>query len=110
MRFLVAYDICHPKRLRKVARCLERHGLRTQKSVFLADITEHELHSLFQELQTLIRDPDVVQAWHLAPDQPDHGIVCSSSAPMRAACLIADDARPLRVESRTVRTKRPFTF
>ena len=37
MSFLVAYDIADPKRLRRVARLLERYALRCQKSVFLFD-------------------------------------------------------------------------
>lgn len=102
MRFLVAYDVCDPKRLRRVARCLERHGLRVQKSVFLADVSESELRRIFQELTQWIRDPDAVQAWRLAPDQPDHGVVCSSSAPIRAACLVSDDLGVHRVSPRSV--------
>jgi len=34
IRYLVSYDICHPKRLRRVARALEGFGVRLQYSVF----------------------------------------------------------------------------
>jgi CRISPR-associated protein Cas2 len=33
-RYIVAYDISHPRRLRKVARTLEGYGTRLQLSVF----------------------------------------------------------------------------
>ena len=33
-RYLVSYDICHPKRLRRVAKAMEGFGLRLQYSVF----------------------------------------------------------------------------
>lgn len=42
-RFLVAYDIASPRRLRRVARCLERQAIRTQKSVFLFQGTAAQL-------------------------------------------------------------------
>ena len=35
MNFLIAYDICHPRRLRRIARRMERVAIRLQKSVFL---------------------------------------------------------------------------
>jgi len=34
LRYLVCYDIAHPKRLRRVARTLESFGTRLQYSVF----------------------------------------------------------------------------
>ena len=33
-RYLVSYDICHPKRLRRVAKAMEGFGVRLQYSVF----------------------------------------------------------------------------
>lgn len=33
-RYLVSYDICHPRRLRRVAKVLEGFGVRLQFSVF----------------------------------------------------------------------------
>ena len=36
MRFIIAYDIAHPRRLRRVARVMEKHAIRCQKSVFIA--------------------------------------------------------------------------
>jgi len=34
IRYLVSYDIANPKRLRRVAKCLESYGTRLQFSVF----------------------------------------------------------------------------
>jgi len=49
MRFLIAYDIGDPKRLRRIARLMERHAVRVQKSVFLFDGEEAALISLLDE-------------------------------------------------------------
>jgi CRISPR-associated endonuclease Cas2 len=35
MKFVVAYDICEPRRLRRVAKRLEQSAVRVQKSVFV---------------------------------------------------------------------------
>ncbi|MEZ6141686.1 MAG: CRISPR-associated endonuclease Cas2 [Zavarzinella sp.] len=35
MKYIIAYDIADPKRLRKIARLMEKWAIRTQKSVFL---------------------------------------------------------------------------
>ena len=43
LRYLVSYDICDPKRLRKVARSLEGFGVRLQYSVFECPLDEMRL-------------------------------------------------------------------
>jgi CRISPR-associated endonuclease Cas2 len=70
MRFVIAYDICDPKRLRRVARRLERSALRTQKSVFVFHGDEAAVAALLDEVAGLM-DPrqDVLQAWKLAGDE-----------------------------------------
>lgn len=45
-RYLVAYDIRDPKRLRSVAKVLEAYGSRMQYSVFVCDLTIGELCDL----------------------------------------------------------------
>jgi CRISPR-associated protein Cas2 len=52
--YLVAYDICHPKRLRKVARACEDFGLRRQYSVFLCRLTATDLVRLKSRLYDII--------------------------------------------------------
>jgi CRISPR-associated protein Cas2 len=42
-RFLIAYDICEPKRLRQVCRTMEEYGERLQYSVFVCDLSRSEL-------------------------------------------------------------------
>ncbi len=42
-RFLVAYDIADPKRLRRVIKVMKSYGTRLQYSVFLCDLSGVEL-------------------------------------------------------------------
>lgn len=42
-RYLIAYDIADPKRLRKVIKVMESYGQRLQYSVFLCDLSGVEL-------------------------------------------------------------------
>ena len=50
--WLVAYDICDPKRLRRVATILEGFGTRVQYSVFECHLTESER----MRLRSLLKD------------------------------------------------------
>jgi len=52
--YLVAYDICDPKRLRKVAHTCEDFGFRRQYSVFLCRLTAHDLVRLKSKLYDII--------------------------------------------------------
>jgi CRISPR-associated protein Cas2 len=52
--FLVAYDICDPKRLRKVAHTCEDFGFRRQYSVFLCRLSAHDLVRLKNKLYDII--------------------------------------------------------
>lgn len=45
-RYLIAYDISDPKRLRRVCSLMEDHGERLQYSVFLCDLSVAELAEL----------------------------------------------------------------
>ena len=59
--YLVTYDICDPKRLRKVARACEDYGGRRQFSVFLCRLTATNLVRLKSRLYDLIKlDEDQV--------------------------------------------------
>lgn len=42
-RYLVAYDICEPKRLRKICKTMEGYGERLQYSVFVCDLNGMEV-------------------------------------------------------------------
>jgi CRISPR-associated protein Cas2 len=52
--YLVAYDICHPKRLRKVAQVCEDFGFRRQYSVFLCRLAAVDLVRLKSRLYDII--------------------------------------------------------
>ncbi len=52
--YLVAYDICDPKRLRKVAQTCEDFGFRRQYSVFLCRLSAHDLVRLKSRLYDII--------------------------------------------------------
>jgi CRISPR-associated protein Cas2 len=52
--YLVAYDICDAKRLRKVAHTCEDFGFRRQYSVFLCRLTAVELVRLKSRLYDII--------------------------------------------------------
>lgn len=68
--FIVAYDIADPRRLRRVARIMERHALRTQRSVFLFQGTEQELERLLNRTsRVMCLREDLVQAWQLRGDE-----------------------------------------
>jgi CRISPR-associated protein Cas2 len=49
-RYLVAYDIRHPRRLRRVHRLATDYGEALQYSVFVCDLTTVELIALRQKL------------------------------------------------------------
>ena len=44
--YIVTYDVCDPKRLRKVFRLLKGYGEHLQLSVFRCDLDERTLHEL----------------------------------------------------------------
>ncbi len=87
--YLIAYDIADPRRLQRVARYFEKHAQRTQKSVFLANVTETELETVLEEAaQLMCLSVDVVQAWRVAPDQPCDGISRGAVMPLRPDCVV----------------------
>lgn len=62
-RFLIAYDISEPRRLRRVIKVMERFGDRLQYSVFLCDLSGVELprwHTAMLEVVKLTEDSVVV--------------------------------------------------
>jgi CRISPR-associated protein Cas2 len=76
IRYLVSYDICDPKRLRKVARALEGFGVRLQYSVFECPLDDIRLAKLKAELQSLLHnDEDQVLFVSLGPSAKDATLV-----------------------------------
>jgi CRISPR-associated protein Cas2 len=75
-RYLVSYDVCNPKRLRKVARALEGFGVRLQYSVFECPLDGIRLAKLKMELQDLLNhDEDQVLFVSLGPSANDAALV-----------------------------------
>lgn len=66
MLHLVAYDVRHPRRLRRVARVCEDYGIRVEYSVFECDLAEPGFRSLWRDLAREI-DPgeDTILAYRI---------------------------------------------
>ena len=60
-RYLVAYDIADPKRLRRICTIMESYGQRLQYSVFICDLSVGEVSGLEREVLEVMRlDEDSV--------------------------------------------------
>lgn len=67
--YLISYDICDPKRLRRVARIMEGYGYRVQFSVFQCPLDDLRLEQLKAEVGPAINsDEDQVLIVCLGPD------------------------------------------
>lgn len=65
--WLIGYDIASPRRLRRVARLLEKHAYRLQYSLFVGCWTPSQFDMLWAGLETLIHPRrDDVRAWPVA--------------------------------------------
>lgn len=74
-RYLVSYDICHPKRLRRVAKAMESYGTRIQFSVFECALDEMRLNRLKAALQPLMNhEEDQVLFVSLGPEDSRHSL------------------------------------
>jgi CRISPR-associated protein Cas2 len=106
--FVIAYDVCHPRRLRRVARLLERRGVRCQYSVFLFRGTAAQLTALLDELAGLIRPTeDVVQAWPVPPGVCPEEYARGAVRPVRPAVVILAGGHPLFVSPPDPRPDSP---
>ena len=67
-RYLIAYDISEPRRLRRVIKVMEAYGERLQYSVFLCDLSGRELVAWQHDITKVIaRDEDSVIRIDLGP-------------------------------------------
>lgn len=72
IRYLVSYDITHPKRLRRVARICESYGTRLQYSVFECVLDGLRLERLKADIWEVIQhDADQVLFVSLGPAAGD---------------------------------------
>lgn len=54
-RYLIAYDISDPKRLRRVIKVMEAYGQRLQYSVFLCDLSGVELMDWQSDILAVVK-------------------------------------------------------
>lgn len=88
MQFIVAYDICHPRRLKQVAKRLEQSAVRVQKSVFLYEGSRTGLDAVCGDLVTLIDiHEDRVQAWGVHESHPTSVLDGATGHPSHALCV-----------------------
>lgn len=99
MLFLIAYDIADPKRLREVARCLEQHAERVQKSVFLFEGEPAQLRGIQRDLLKLI-DPheDRVQSWPIHTSRHLHRWDAGCAMPGQAQFVVISPRQMLIFE------------
>ena len=62
-RFLIAYDITDPKRLRRVLKVMKSYGTRLQYSVFLCDLSGVELTRWQTEMLLWVRLTEDSVVW-----------------------------------------------
>jgi len=58
MKYLICYDICNHRRLARVAKVLERYGIRVQYSFFNVDTNDEMLDTLLKSLLNLIDEKE----------------------------------------------------
>ena len=61
--WILAYDISNNTRRRRIARLLEGHAQRIQRSVFSTVSTQHQAVELLTKAQALLRHDDKLVAW-----------------------------------------------
>jgi len=69
-KYLVCYDICDPKRLRRVHRVIRDWGVPIQFSIFELELRPEQLQSLMNELNAMINlEEDKIMFYRLSPEQ-----------------------------------------
>lgn len=92
--YVVAYDVCHPKRLRKVFKTMKGYGDHIQLSVFRCELTHRALVELRARLGTIIKhDEDQVLFVDVGPEEGRGNTSISSlgrayEAPERCAIVV----------------------
>ncbi|BCJ50440.1 hypothetical protein Asp14428_19150 [Actinoplanes sp. NBRC 14428] len=54
-RYLIAYDICEPQRLRQICKVMKSYGERLQYSLFICDLSRSELVHARAETEALMK-------------------------------------------------------
>ncbi len=85
--WIVGYDIASPKRLRRVAKLLEKSALRIQFSLFVGCWSEAEFDRVWSNLARLINPRcDDVRAWPV----PEGAVVVSIGAVLPEGLVFGD--------------------
>ena len=109
MLWIVAYDICCPRRLQRVARVLEKKATRCQKSVFVFKGSRAELDQLLDQAAAEMKpSEDKLQAWQLAETESPDGKERGAPVPVHPACIITAGTRIVAVKN-TSRRQRDGT-
>ena len=58
MLHLIAYDIGHPRRLRRVAKICADYGVRMEKSVFECDLTDEQMAQFWNRLCRVVDEDE----------------------------------------------------
>jgi len=85
MFYVICYDITNDRRRTKIAKVLEGHGLRVQKSVFECVLNEKEYKSLQEKLAKLLHNKEDTMRFYPLPEgarakvltlgiQPDYSV------------------------------------
>ena len=88
---LIAYDIRHPRRLARVAKCISSYAWRLQKSIFEAHVTADTMAQLEKRLNAIIRDDDSILILPIcARDRKKRKIygLAGERNPMEDSCMI----------------------
>jgi CRISPR-associated endonuclease Cas2 len=78
--WLICYDISLPRRRRRVAACLEAHGTRLQRSIFVVEATTAQAKALLRRCRAMIATADKVDLYLLR----QRGSVVLAGAPLPA--------------------------
>jgi CRISPR-associated endonuclease Cas2 len=104
--YLIAYDICKAKRLRRVARYLEKYATRVQKSVFILMAHKSEMLRVMDEAASLINpDVDKIQAWRVHQQTGSENLAQGPVIPVQPTVVIATRGRFRWLSRRNVNGK-----
>lgn len=98
MQFLIAYDICDPRRLARVARRLEKRALRLQKSVFWIECSSEQLDDVLDYAAEVMNwQVDCLQAWRVHNGETPEGNSRGVTIPAHSMVTILGNEPPLFV-------------
>lgn len=105
MQFLIAYDICDPRRLARVARRLEKRALRLQKSVFWIECSPEQLDEVLDWAAEVMNGKvDCLQAWRVHNGETPEGNSRGVTIPAHSmVTILGGSETPLFVVKRQTR-------